>query len=166
MKLKTFNICLTLWKAGKNLQKYNIKIGFHIRLFCLNELNSLRQTSQFSQNEEQELLKMIYELREVKKELTNEEQKCSLEEYQLFLADFFDKINKEDRYGKATLETSNNFKDMFYFIDVLAKWGPIDEEMIKCKKYCQYKAVDIYKSLQKGEIPKRGGPNEKCRRKY
>ena len=32
--------------------------------------------------------------------------------------------------------------------------------MIKCKKYCQYKAVDIYKSLKKGEVPKRGGPKE------
>ena len=49
---------------------------------------------------------------------------------------------------------------MSCFIDVLASWGPIDEEMIKCKKYCQFKAVDIFKALKKGEVPRRGGPKE------
>jgi hypothetical protein len=49
---------------------------------------------------------------------------------------------------------------MASFIDVLSSWGPIDEEMIKCKKYCQFKAVDIFKALKRGEVPKRGGPKE------
>ena len=49
---------------------------------------------------------------------------------------------------------------MAAFIDVLKSWEPIDEEMLKCKKYCQFKAVDIFKALKKGEVPKRGGPKE------
>jgi vacuolar protein sorting-associated protein VTA1 len=58
------------------------------------------------------------------------------------------------------MKTTSKFRLMASFIDVLASWGPIDDEMIKCKKYCQFKAVDIFKALKKGEVPKRGGPKE------
>ena len=151
-----------LWEGGKSVEQYNIKVGFKIRMFCVNELNSLRlkNPALFGQKETEELGKMIMDLKQDKGTIKPEDQNCSLEEFQQFLSEFFQKIDYEDRHATVTLKTSSKFRVMSSFIDVLSSWGPIDEEMLKCKKYCQYKAVDIFKALKKGEIPKRGGPKE------
>ena len=151
-----------LWEGGKSVEQYNIKVGFKIRMYCVNELNSLRQKnpSVFGQKETEELTKMIMDLKQDKGTINVEDQNCSLEDYQQFLSEFFQKIDYEDRHGTVTIKTSSKFRVMSSFIDVLATWGPIDEEMLKCKKYCQFKAVDIFKALKKGEVPRRGGPKE------
>ncbi len=151
-----------LWEGGKSVEQYNIKVGFKIRMYCVNELNSLRQKnpSLFGQKETEELTKMIMDLKQDKGTINVEDQNCTLEDYQQFLSEFFQKIDYEDRHGTVTIKTSSKFRVMSSFIDVLATWGPIDEEMLKCKKYCQFKAVDIFKALKKGEVPRRGGPKE------
>ena len=151
-----------LWEGGKSVEQYNIKVGFKIRMYCVNELNSLRQKNPgaFGPKETEELTKMIMDLKQDKGTISVEDQTCNLEDYQQFLSEFFQKIDYEDRHGTVTVKTSSKFRVMASFIDVLGSWGPIDTEMLKCKKYCQYKAVDIFKALKKGEIPKRGGPKE------
>ena len=151
-----------LWEGGKSVEQYNIKIGFKIRMFVVNQLTALSQNNPnlFGQSEKDQLTKMVMDLKQDKTTIPLEQQNCTLEEYQKFLSDFFAHVDHEDRHGTVTTKTTSKFRLMSSFIDVLSSWGPIDEEMIKCKKYCQYKAVDIYKALKKGEIPKRGGPKE------
>ena len=151
-----------LWEGGKSVEQYNIKVGFKIRMYCVNELNSIRQKNpeSFSQNDKDELTKMVMDLKQDRGTISQEDQNCSLEDYQQFLSEFFQKIDYEDRHGTVTVKTSSKFRVMSSFIDVLSSWGPIDSEMLKCKKYCQFKAVDIFKALKKGEVPKRGGPKE------
>jgi hypothetical protein len=144
------------------VEQYNIKVGFKIRMYCVQELNSSRQKNPnlFGPKETEELTKMIMDLKQDKGTISAEDQTCTLEDYQMFLQDFFQKVDYEDRHGTVTVKTSSKFRLMAAFIDVLKSWEPIDEEMLKCKKYCQFKAVDIFKALKKGEVPKRGGPKE------
>jgi len=151
-----------LWEGGKSVEQYNIKVGFKIRMYCVSELNALRQKNPnlFGQKETEELTKMIMDLKQDKGTISAEDQTCTMEDYQMFLQDFFQKVDYEDRHGTVTVKTSSKFRLMAAFIDVLKSWEPIDEEMIKCKRYCQFKAVDIFKALKKGEVPKRGGPKE------
>ena len=151
-----------LWEGGKSVEQYNIKVGFKIRMFCVSELSSARSKNPnlFGQKEIDELTKMIMDLKQDKGTIPPEQQTCTLEEYQQFLSEFFAKVDYEDRHGTVTMKTTSKFRLMAAFIDVLKSWGPIDEEMVKCKKYCQFKAVDIFKALKKGEVPKRGGPKE------
>ena len=151
-----------LWEGGKSVEQYNIKVGFKIRMFCVQEITSSRQKNPnlFGQKEIDDLTKMIMDLKQDKGTIKPEDQTCSLEEYQQFLSEFFQKVDYEDRHGTVTMKTTSKFRLMAAFIDVLKSWGPIDEEMVKCKKYCQFKAVDIFKALKKGEVPKRGGPKE------
>ena len=151
-----------LWEGGKSVEQYNIKVGFKIRMFVVQELNTLRQKNAnlFGPKETEDLTKMIMDLKQDKGTISPEDQTCALEDYQMFLQEFFQKVDYEDRHGTVTMKTTSKFRLMASFIDVLASWGPIDEEMIKCKKYCQFKAVDIFKALKKGEVPKRGGPKE------
>ena len=151
-----------LWEGGKSVEQYNIKVGFKIRMFVVQELNTLRQKNPnlFGPKETEDLTKMIMDLKQDKGTISQEDQTCALEDYQMFLQEFFQKVDYEDRHGTVTMKTTSKFRLMASFIDVLSSWGPIDEEMIKCKKYCQFKAVDIFKALKKGEVPKRGGPKE------
>ena len=151
-----------LWEGGKSVEQYNIKVGFKIRMFVVNELNKMRQNNPnlFGPKETEDLTKMIKELKDDKGTISPEDQQCDLEDYQAFLQDFFQKVDYEDRHATVTMKTTSKFRLMASFIDVLASWGQIDEEMIKCKKYCQFKAVDIFKALKRGEVPKRGGPKE------
>ena len=151
-----------LWEGGKSVEQYNIKVGYKIRMFCVQELNKARQQNPnlFGPKETEELTKMIMDLKQDKGTISPEDLNCELEDYQMFLQEFFQKVDYEDRHATVTMKTTSKFRLMAAFIDVLASWGPIDDEMIKCKKYCQYKAVDIFKALKKGEIPKRGGPKE------
>jgi len=151
-----------LWEGGKSVEQYNIKVGFKIRMFVVQELNTLRQKNPnlFGPKETEDLTKMIMDLKQDKGTISPEDQTCALEDYQMFLQEFFQKVDYEDRHGTVTMKTTSKFRLMASFIDVLSSWGPIDEEMIKCKKYCQFKAVDIFKALKKGEVPKRGGPKE------
>ena len=151
-----------LWEGGKSVEQYNIKVGFKIRMFCVQEISSARQKNPnlFGQKEIDELTKMIMDLKQDKSTISPQDQTCALEDYQQFLQEFFSKVDYEDRHGTVTMKTTSKFRLMAAFIDVLKSWGPIDEEMVKCKKYCQYKAVDIFKALKKGEVPKRGGPKE------
>ena len=151
-----------LWEGGKSVEQHNVKIGFKIRMFVVSQITAQRQKNPnlFGKNEIDQLTKMIMDLKQDKTTIPADQQNCTLEEYQQFLSDFFSKVDYEDRHSTVTIKTTSKFRLMASFIDVLSTWGPIDEEMIKCKKYCQYKAVDIFKALKRGEIPKRGGPKE------
>ena len=151
-----------LWEGGKSVEKYNIKVGFKIRMFVVSQITSKRQKNPNALNQKdiEQLTDMIKELKEDKATIPVEEQTCTLEDYQKFLSDFFNKVDYEDRHDTVTIKTTSKFRLMASFIDVLSTWGPIDEEMVKCKKYCQFKAVDIFKALKNGQIPKRGGPKE------
>ena len=151
-----------LWEGGKSVEQYNIKVGYKIRMYCVQELNKIRQQNpnSFGPKDTEELTKMIMDLKQDKGTISPEDQNCALEDYQMFLSEFFQKVDYEDRHGTVTMKTTSKFRLMAAFIDVLSIWGPIDDEMVRCKKYCQYKAVDIFKALKKGEVPKRGGPKE------
>ena len=153
---------MALWLGGKNVMKYNVKVGIKIRIYCLKKLNEYRQKNPelFGEKELAQLNKMVTELKQNKNLLSSNAQNCTLDDYKEFIEDFYDKVDEEDRHGTVTLKTSTNFRLLAYFIEVLYSWGPLDKEAEKVKKYCEFKAVDIFKALKNGEIPKRGGLDE------
>ena len=57
----------------------------------------------------------------------------------MFLQDFFQKVDYEDRHGTVTVKTSSKFRLMAAFIDVLKSWEPIDEEMLNVKNIVNLK---------------------------
>ena len=151
-----------IWEGGKSVERVNPKVGFCIRLYCINQMNAAFQKNKdlFSDEDREKMIKMITEFKETKAQISEEDQKCTLEDYQVFLDKFFTNLDYEDRHETVTLKTSNKFRLMAGFIDVLTTFGPLDDEMKKCKKYCAFKAIDIFKALKRGEVPKRGGPKE------
>ena len=154
-----FDSFKTLWEGGKVVCQYNKKIGYHILLYVVTSM--VPRASNYQ--EKNKTLEMIKELEEYKKIIPIEDTKCELEEYQTFINDFFVKVDNEDRFGIVSMKTAMKFKMLNEFIKVLNSFGPenLNDEMKNCQKYCKWKAINIVKSLKKGEIPHRGGPNEK-----
>lgn len=162
-KLPPIESFTPLWEGAKSVENKYPKIGFKIRMYIVGELTKMRQSNPniFGQKEIQTITNMVLELKNYKASLPPQDQNCDLESYQHFLSDFFQAVDYEDRHLEVTKKTSAKFRLMAGFIDVLKSFeGGMNEEMVKCQKYCKYKAVDIFKALSRGQIPKRGGPNE------
>lgn len=131
-------------------------------MHCVTQMNKTyaKNPSDYTEEDKAKMIELLTELKEIKSKMNPEDSKCTLEEYQEFLDTFFTNLDREDRKGVITMKTSSKFRMMTTFIDVLSDYGPIDDDMKKCKKYCQWKAVDIFKALKEGRAPHRGGPNE------
>ena len=149
-----------LWEGGKSVEQRNVKVGFKIRMYVVSQFNKELKEGKGLNDDKDKLVQMMKELQQDKTTINQEDLNCPLEDYQMFLSDFFQKLDYEDRKGTVTMKTYAKFRLMINFIDVLSDYGGIDEEMKKCQRYCKFKAVDIAKSLKKGEVPRRGGPNE------
>lgn len=148
-----------LWEGAKSTMKVDGKIAYNIMNYCVTKMTKEFQAGG-DPNEKGKLVEMINKLKEIKDTLPPEALTCSEDDYRDFLQTYFQKIDNEDRKGTVTAKTVMKFRLMSQFIDVLTQYGPLDDEMKKCKKYCGFKAVDIHKSLKKGEVPRRGGPGE------
>ena len=71
-----------LWEGGKSVEKYNVKVGFKIRMFVVSQITSQRQKNPnlLNQKDIEQLTDMIKELKEDKATIPVEEQTCSLED--------------------------------------------------------------------------------------
>ena len=158
-KKTLFDSFKRLWEGGKVVSNYNRKVGYHILLYVVTNMTPRVSNDQ----DKNKVIEMIKELKVYKEIIPEEDTKCELEEYETFLNDFFTKVDKEDRFGIVSMKTVLKFLMLNDFIKVLDSFGPenLNDEMKKCQKYCKWKAIDILKSLKKGEIPHRGGPHEK-----
>ncbi|MCQ2820078.1 MAG: hypothetical protein MJ252_22665 [archaeon] len=151
----------TLWNGGKSVTAQYPKIGYCITLYCVTKMNEeVSKTPNLPKEERDQIIAKVKELMEYKATLPKEYLDCTLEEYQDFLQTFFEGLDYEDRKKTVTMKTVTKFRMMVAFVDVLQKFGPMEDSMKQLKKYCTWKAVDISKSLRKGEIPHRGGPKE------
>ena len=72
-----------MWEGGKSVEKFNIKVGFKIRMFVVSQITSLRQKnpSLLNQNDIEQLSQMIIELKQDKSNIPQEQQICTLEDY-------------------------------------------------------------------------------------
>ena len=149
------------WDHGKNFFLADKKIGFCIQTFAVNSIFSQFKLNSnvLNESERKELELMIKELAAEKKSL-GPEASCSQEEFENFLSTMFSNVDNEDRHGEVTMKTSASFKLLGELIDVITQWGDVPEDWNKKRKYCKFKAVDIFKALKQGLVPKRGGPKE------
>ena len=69
---------MALWLGGKNVMKYNVKVGIKIRIYCLKNLNEYRQKNPelFGEKELAQLNKMVTELKQNKNLLSSNAQNC------------------------------------------------------------------------------------------
>lgn len=78
-----------------------------------------------------------------------------------FILSVFAQVDKDERTCETiTKKNAIDFKRAGDFIMLLSLFGEMEEEWMKRKKYCTYKAGTIMKALKAGETPVRGNPFE------
>jgi hypothetical protein len=161
-----------IWDHGKLLINDNPKIGYLIKNFVITQIHFAfkNDPNVLGEKDKDDFAKMIQELKNEKKNISPEDQNCAKEEFYEFLDNLFTKVDDEDRNGDVTMKTSAMFKMLGDLVEVVSQFEPIPEVIKKkrkiifknefLEKYCKFKALDIFKALKNGEVPKRGGPKE------
>ena len=75
-----------------------------------------------------------------------------------FAMSIFDKADRADRAGAASLGTAKAFYASSVFMEVCRQFGELDGDLEAKQKYAVWKASDIRKALKRGERPNPGPP--------
>ncbi|CAM6086965.1 unnamed protein product [Calypogeia fissa] len=75
-----------------------------------------------------------------------------------FATRVFSKADKQDRAGRADLNTAKTFYAARLFFEVLHQFGEVPPDIEQRQKYAAWKAADIRKALSEGRKPVPGPP--------
>lgn len=75
-----------------------------------------------------------------------------------FATRVFSKADKQDRAGRADINTAKTFYAARLFFEVLHQFGEIPPDIEQRQKYAAWKAADIKKALDEGRKPMAGPP--------
>ncbi|KAK9268700.1 hypothetical protein L1049_000460 [Liquidambar formosana] len=75
-----------------------------------------------------------------------------------FASNVFAKADKQDRAGRADLNTAKTFYAASIFFEILNQFGELQPDLEQKQKYAAWKAVDIRKALKEGRKPEPGPP--------
>lgn len=75
-----------------------------------------------------------------------------------FALNVFGKADKQDRAGRADLNTAKTFYAASIFFEILNQFGALQPDLEEKQKYAAWKAADIRKAVKEGRTPKPGPP--------
>lgn len=147
-----------LFLYSKNFLQVDPRMSYVISLYAANTVHKEYKTNPNALNEDEKALlqKEILNIKTI--QITGD--KPTIEEYNDFIENMFYNVDQEDREGEVTQTTARSFKMISDLIEVFNFFGSISSEWSEKRKYCKFKAIDIMGALKKGEVPKRGGPND------
>ncbi|KAF3771488.1 Protein-like OF MAMMALIAN LYST-INTERACTING PROTEIN 5 [Nymphaea thermarum] len=76
-----------------------------------------------------------------------------------FALNVFGKADKQDRAGRADLNTAKTFYAASLFFEILGQFGDLQPDIEQKMKYAAWKAADIRKALKEGRKPEPGPPD-------
>ncbi|KAL5223920.1 hypothetical protein ABZP36_010559 [Zizania latifolia] len=102
------------------------------------------------------LISLMNQLEKDKKSLTlGSDDQLHLEEFAL---NVFAKADKQDRAGRADINTAKTFYAASIFIEILNQFGELQPDLEQKHKYAIWKAAEIRKALKEGRRPEAGPP--------
>ena len=72
----------------------------------------------------------------------------------------FSSADDDDRAGRATQQTAQQFYAAYVFMDVCRQWGELASDLEQKIKYAMWKAADINRAIKEGRTPKPGGAGD------
>ncbi|KAK9091969.1 hypothetical protein Syun_026880 [Stephania yunnanensis] len=75
-----------------------------------------------------------------------------------FASNVFAKADKQDRAGRADINTAKTFYAASIFFEILNQFGELQPDVEQKQKYAAWKAADIRKALKEGRKPEAGPP--------
>lgn len=148
-------ILLPFLQRADELQNHEPLIAYYCRLYAMDRGLKIPQKER-TKTTSALLVSLMNQLEKDKKSLNlGSEDNLYVEG---FASNVFAKADKQDRAGRADLNTAKTFYAASIFFEVLSQFGELAPDIEQKLKYAVWKAADIRKALKEGRKPEAGPP--------
>lgn len=148
-------LLLPYLQRADELQKHEPLVAYYCRLYAMERGLKIPQNER-TKTTNALLVSLMNQLEKDKKSLKlGPEDNLYLEGFALNL---FAKADKQDRAGRADLNTAKTFYAASIFFEILNQFGELPPDLEQKQKYSAWKAADIRKALKEGRKPEPGPP--------
>ncbi|KAK6269580.1 hypothetical protein POUND7_006685 [Theobroma cacao] len=149
-------LLLPYLQRADELQKHEPLVSYYCRLYAMDRGLKI-PNSERTKTTNALLVSLMNQLEKDKKSLKlGPEDNLHLEGFAL---NVFAKADKQDRSGRADLNTAKTFYAASIFFEIINQFGPLQPDLEQKQKYAAWKAADIRKALKEGRKPTPGPPN-------
>ncbi|KAF8779194.1 hypothetical protein HU200_002870 [Digitaria exilis] len=142
-------------QRADELQKHEPLVAYYCRLFAMEKGLRIPQKER-TKTTNSILISLMNQLEKDKKTLTlGPDDHLHLEGFAL---NVFAKADKQDRAGRADINTAKTFYAASIFFEILNQFGELQPDIEQKQKYAIWKAADIRKALKEGRKPEAGPP--------
>ncbi|XP_039120799.1 protein HOMOLOG OF MAMMALIAN LYST-INTERACTING PROTEIN 5 isoform X2 [Dioscorea cayenensis subsp. rotundata] len=148
-------LLLPYLQRADELQKHEPLVAYYCRLYAMEKGLKIPQKER-TKTTNALLISLMSQLEKDKKSLTlGPDDNLYVEG---FAANVFAKADKQDRAGRADLNTAKTFYAASIFYEILSQFGELQPDIEQKQKYAIWKAADIRKALKEGRKPEPGPP--------
>ncbi|KAK8691157.1 hypothetical protein V6N13_074676 [Hibiscus sabdariffa] len=149
-------LLLPYLQRADELQKHDPLVAYYCRLYAM-EKGLKIPNSERTKTTSSLLVSLMNQLEKDKKTVKlGPEDNLHLEGFAL---NVFSKADKQDRAGRADLNTAKTFYAASIFFQIINQFGPLQPDLEQKQKYAVWKAADIRKAIKEGRKPVPGPPN-------
>ncbi|KDO62136.1 hypothetical protein CISIN_1g013480mg [Citrus sinensis] len=146
-------LLLPYLQRADELQKHEPLVAYYCRLYAMER--GLRIPQGERTKTTNSLLVSLMNQLEKKSLKLGPEDSLHLEGFAL---NVFAKADKQDRAGRADLNTAKTFYAASIFFEILNQFGALQPDLEEKQKYAAWKAADIRKAMKEGRKPVPGPP--------
>ncbi|KAF3331325.1 vacuolar protein sorting-associated protein VTA1 [Carex littledalei] len=148
-------VLLPYLQRADELQKHEPLVAYYCRLYAM-ERGLLIPAKDRTKTTNSILISLMNQLEKDKKTLKlAPDDNLYLEG---FASNVFAKADKQDRAGRADLNTAKTFYAASIFFEILTQFGEVQPDLEQKQKYAVWKAADIRKAIKEGRMPEPGPP--------
>ncbi|KAG4952915.1 hypothetical protein AAZX31_14G018100 [Glycine max] len=149
-------LLLPYLQRADELQKHEPLVAYYCRLYAMERGLKIPQ-SERTKTTNALLVSLMKQLEKDKKSIQlGPEDNLYLEGFAL---NVFGKADKQDRAGRADLNTAKTFYAASIFFEILNQFGAVQPDLEQKQKYAVWKAAEIRKALKEGRKPTAGPPD-------
>lgn len=150
-------LLLPYLQRADELQKHEPLVAYYCRLYAMERGLKIHQNER-TKTTNSLLVSLINQLEKDKKSLKlGPDDHLHVEGFAL---NVFAKADKQDRAGRADLNTAKTFYAASIFFEILNQFGELQPDLEQKQKYAVWKAADIRKALKEGRKPVPGPPGD------
>ncbi|CAI9088322.1 OLC1v1022625C1 [Oldenlandia corymbosa var. corymbosa] len=148
-------LLLPYLQRADELQKHEPLVAYYCRLYAMEKGLKIPQSAR-TKTTNALLVSLMNQLEKDKKSVQlGPDDHLHLEGFAL---NVFAKADKQDRAGRADLNTAKTFYAASIFFEIMNQFGEIPPDLEQKQKYAVWKAADIRKALKEGRKPVPGPP--------
>lgn len=148
-------ILLPYLQRADELQKHEHLVAYYCRLYAMERGLKIPQKDR-TKTTSALLVSLMNQLEKDRKSLTLGPDDGLYVEG--FASNVFAKADKQDRAGRADLNTAKTFYAASIFFEILHQFGELQPEIEQKQKYAVWKAAEIRKAIKEGRRPEPGPP--------